>query len=749
MEDGAKKHVKSEVDESFDDTASGISIRHLHLDPIAIDQIATLGCITISDIAGALTNSNLSMRSRDKLTTSCFRLLECASGSDVDWLAYYEHPNFEPSCLYFNCMEFQNINSDNPVFLVNQSSFGDAGAMLEHAGYKTFGLLVDQLRKGIPEMPPGFDIKNLRTFWNELTGLAKATRADPKVLQVWAIQHPIARIARSESTDVTNRQISGYEKTESKLSPQICALDLGVLHLGKKTDTLREQELMTIGDVAEYPRWKLLSLPYMGKTTISRIAEGMEALALAQRPDGEVDWEIYCDLMQLALLPAQPLEGSLTEIIALLPHIIEEAILSGESEDNRIILKNRIMRLPSERLTLEAVGELMPIRITRERVRQKEGKILRRLADSLILEDYAKASYHFRPEFTAPWRKAAEHFASIETDISLNELISGLETAWRIPSKVFQEQLPLITAIITGELPTGEDFRKAMPIEANLLSQGTGAALAAPLKLLQTKKAAGALAEKGLFKVGDFLDAAASGEVDTEKGPASVARKHIGFLAQCVNVDGHIDWPNYARLAEVPIFPEYEILSPEDFLPQIIPTAIGVLETRALSVIAPRTFQLRTSLPLQDRPTTDALAMELSVHGPSVKMVETKLLKFLHEVFLEHHLSIARTHVRQDFLAYWSEVDQAFNEVDGDAELVKRVLTGRWGVSSEALEPYMPSIVAIMTGYPMGRLGRNTKMQNKIIPILTTNRKERIPEKNPKADTLPQRVVLRGFRRTH
>jgi len=487
----------------------------------------------------------------------------------------------------------------------------------------------------------------------------------------------------------------------------------------------------------------------MGKTTVSRITAGLEALTKAQRPDGEVDWETYCDLMQLRLLPSQPLTGTFAQTIALLPLVIEETVLAGETDDNRIILENRIMKPPSERLTLEAVGELMPTRITRERVRQKEAMILRRLAASLVHGNYAKAPYHFRPEFTAPWHKAAEQFSSIEGDISLSDLITGLELAWETPAEAFQDQLPLITAIITGELPTGGDFRKSMPVETNLLSQGAGEALSVPLKLLQLKKSADALAAEGIIDVGDFLGAAAAGNVDVEKGPAKIARQHIGFLAQSVDSGGNVDWLNYASQAEVPIFPEDETTSPQHFLQQIIPTAVAVLEARQLSVIAPPTFQLRTAQALQNRPTTEALALDFSVHGPSVKMVETKLLKFLHEVFIGQHLSISRAHVRHDFLDHWSEIDHAFDEVDGDAELVKRLLAGRWGLNIDELDPQMPAIISIMTGYPMGRLGRYTKIQSQTAPTPDTIRERRTLEKAQVEESLPQRVVLKGFRRTH
>lgn len=511
----------------------GLSVRHLHLNSTVTDQIETLGCKTLTDIVGVLTNPELSVESRQQLATHSFRLLGCISGHDVDWLFYYGRPEFEPKGLYFHCSEFRDIDVNNPVFAINRDSFGNAGAMLERAGYPTFGLLIDHLRTGLSELPLGFGDKKLREFWNVLIDLANATREKPEILKEWALRYPLGSTTINE-TGIREIKISTKGATAApELSPQIRALDLGVLHLGKKTDMIRNQGLVTIGDVAAYPPWKLLGLPSMGKRTVNRINEALRALGKAQLPNGDTDWETYCELMQLTLLPPQRLEGSFSETIALLSIVIGETILSGETEDNRIILENRIMKPPSERLTLEALGALMPTKITRERVRQKEAKILKRLADSLIYGDYAMAPYHFRPEFTAPWRRAAEHFSNSETDMSLSEMVSGLETAWGIPGEAFQDQLPLITAIITGELASGVEFRKAMPNETRLLSQGCGAALNVPLKHLQIKKAVSALAEEGIQNVGEFLDAAATGAVNIERnGPAYTTRQHVEFLAQ-------------------------------------------------------------------------------------------------------------------------------------------------------------------------------------------------------------------------
>lgn len=155
---------------------------------------------------------------------------------------------------------------------------------------------------------------------------------------------------------------------------------------------------------------------------------------------------------------------------------------------------------------------------------------------------------------------------------------------------------------------------------------------------------------------------------------------------------------------------------------------------------APRTAQV-----LQDRPTTEELADPFWIYDPSVKLVETELLKFLNEVFVGRHLSIAKAHFRHTFLNFWGEIDQAFDGVGGDADLVKPVLAGRWGLEIDELTPKLPAIVAIMTGYPVGRLSRYTKIPIQNVPKPDESYVGKSQGSTQVEESLPQRVVLKGF----
>ncbi|WP_133169788.1 hypothetical protein [Yoonia maritima] len=714
------------------------------------EQLEELGCVCLSDISGLLATYELDDEISEVLAETSAALMACISGATIDWLRFYERPEFECNGLFFQCVEFSSVGLDTPNFAVNRASLGNAGAMLERAGLDDFGVLVKELREGMRVPPPGMGgIKTLE-LWESLTRLGKGMRDDAPLLEEYAQRYPIYSSTSERGLRATSKQVSNEDICQNELSELALSLDIGVLHLGPKTEKLRSKGLSRVRELLGVPLPEILSWQGMGRSTTSRIQEGVEALKRAQVPEGDIDWEIYCDHMQLTLLPKQPLSQTMSETIVLLPSVIEETVLAGETEDNRLILEKRIMKPPDERMTLEAVSELMPVKITRERVRQKEAKILKRLASALIYNDYAQSPYHFRPEFTAPWSKAADQFASSEDEISLTSLVEGLEIAWGVSRDVFSEQLPLITAIITGDLASGDEFKRALPVEMPLLLQGSGLAMELPLKRLQIGKAANSFAEMGIDTISDFLNAITSGEVEIDENTASrTTYEQVNIFAQCVEENGEINWPQYAQDAGVPDLPAYQIETPQNFLEAIIPTAISVLQARQLSARAPDIFKLRTSVGLATRPTMDAMAAELGGFGPTIKLVETKLLRFLSEVFIEGNVALARSHVDEEFLSYWAILDDSFTKFDGDVEHLVRDLCEKWGISEEELNKYLPAIVAILTGYPMGRLTRHNTVDRKKPTSSRTRHVQKVLNVREEHDFVPRMVSLRGFRRTH
>lgn len=223
------------------------------------------------------------------------------------------------------------------------------------------------------------------------------------------------------------------------------------------------------------------------------------------------------------------------------------------------------------------------------------------------------------------------------------------------------------------------------------------------------------------------------------------------MLAKCIYPDGLVDWWKYTDLREVAFLPIYDDNDPLCFLKSILPTSVFALNSRKISAHAADVFTRRSSVALLDRPTTEALASTLGGHVSTIKRVETDLLSFLGDVYIGKNLTISTVHLSAAFLEHWALVAECFEDADGDTNLALEMPAKGWAIDKEKVSPYLPAIVAIVTGYPMDRLHRYTKFQSAedstVDSSLHDGASEQVDEEAE--DFAPQRIVLRGFRRSH
>lgn len=724
---------------------SRTSHRHLHLNPGTSSYLESRGCQHFEELKEALSAQDFEPEIREEIVSSLRKLVGSAKGNHVDWLEYYSQISGRLRELYFLCPELDELSEDNPGFAVNRRSFGNAGAMFERAGLSTFGALLSALRTGIDQPPAGLGQVKQQEFFHELLAKANALREGQLSLDALARQYPI------DTTNPDNTESDGANRFDA-LSFEVRNLTITSLHLGAKSKKLTEAGYDTVGKLASASNATLLNIPGMGRRSVDRIDDALSAILAAQDEDGKINWDVFCSVVGVRLFPENERSFDFANALASLPQVLSEAFEACESVEDHLILTKRIMAAPKERLTLEAVSELFETKVTRERVRQKEAKLLSRLARALVNDDYAKAPYRFRNEFTKPWKVAAAFFSEHADDISFNDFVHGLEKAWSIPRRNFAAVLPLITAIISGELPSGEDFRSAILFDTSHFRKGEFPVARLQLRMLQLNKSAEAMRKKEIGTVGKFIRGVTTGRIAvSDSSHTRKVYENIHLLAKCTDRDGLVDWWRYAKLSNVPFLPIEDVNDPRKFLDCIIPTSVGVLNSRQLSSRAAAIFSERTAVRLSDRPTTEALATRLGGLGVTIKMTETKLLKFLREVFVEKNLAIATVHLSAAFLEQWSFVEDCFPVWEQDTDRVLTRLAEGWGLDQSVVAPFMPAIVAIITGYPLGRLARHHRLQkaeeHESVSIDTTSDFEALDALDD--EPVPQRIVLRGFRRQH
>jgi hypothetical protein len=198
----------------------------------------------------------------------------------------------------------------------------------------------------------------------------------------------------------------------------------------------------------------------------------------------------------------------------------------------------------------------------------------------------------------------------------------------------------------------------------------------------------------------------------------------------------------------VPFLPDHPSDDPATFLELIVPVSAKTLENRKLSAIANSVFTKRTSVTSHNRPTMEALALELGKHAPTVKRVETEVLAFLNNVFIDQDLAAARLQVCPMFLQKWGELNQWFQDVDGDPQALGKRVSAEWTLSIDFVSPFIPVIFAILTGYPLGRPGKGSGLVKRTRPTVLYDTSAEDFTGLSDMD-LPERVVLKGFRRVH
>src|SRR5262249_49725728 len=155
----------------------------------------------------------------------------------------------------------------------------------------------------------------------------------------------------------------------------------------------------------------------------------LQELTLAS-VSGTIDWQKFSETSGLQLLPATPvLSGK--EFLDVLPNVLEALRHYLPDDGYRDILTNRLMLGPQDQMTLTEIGLRSDPVVTRERVRQKEKKLLSQLSGALIWDRDGPLGIQFHPTFTAWWRMAAVEFEGV-IEIDFSEFVGRLASTWNV-----------------------------------------------------------------------------------------------------------------------------------------------------------------------------------------------------------------------------------------------------------------------------------------------------------------------------
>ena len=514
------------------------------------------------------------------------------------------------------------------------------------------------------------------------------------------------------------------------MSGKIDELPIGILHLGAKTAALRQAGFRTVGDFRDERSGRIHRLPAVGKRTIDLLHQRLQALFECWDEKAGIDFEVYCSEIQVPLVPSglKPKTGE--EFLDSLPLAFAEIAEHIGDEATALILHERLCKAPGDQETLGQIARNVRPPVTRERIRQKERKILRQLVDGLLNDNYSNVVVHFRPEFSCWWRAASEALQT-EEEISARDFIKSVSAVWQVSPVALVEQLPIVLAVVTGQPTMPKEFRSLEWIDTEKLETLVSSELTLPVRRLRIGRYADRLIAAGYSSIGDLVRGLQSGEICVGvSGEMDRLVSHLEMMASCIGEEGALD--GYQQSLGLELLPSATPGTSLQFVQELPKNVRRLLERCSVTKRSAMIYDLRTCRGAQKRRTLHQVADELKTHPPTIKREETVFLKFLNDVLIFGDFSKLPVWLDAGWLGYWAEAASVFETSNGEYRVFSENLAWRWRLSGRDMKNAAPSIWAVLNGYPQGRPRTRAGVQE-------------LEERGGSTG----RIKLKGFRRLH
>lgn len=525
-----------------------------------------------------------------------------------------------------------------------------------------------------------------------------------------------------------------------KLSQESLKTPVESLHIGDLASQLSSGGIETVGTLAYFfltKRKKTLESIGISKRNIIFLEGHISSIEKLLDEKGHINWDEYNKYFSRPTQTEPLLLNEVSngdEFIDSFPIAIDAIIKSRETLVDRLILGERLTKLPHERKTLEQISALIPEKLTRERVRQREAKILSLIANAFLYGRQRWLGIKFSENFLSYWRLAAEHFGS-KSQISFNDFISELEDAWKVsPDKIFSH-LPFILAVLTSKAKIPAPLKHQLKYETNIYKNLDAREKEIPISKLALGKAAEEIISSDIQNLGALFEAVRNSSKITTNGQVGRSiQKVIYAISKGVQDDGTINWNTYERILGLTRIPKHEPQTIVNFLENISNDIESIIEINKYSKNAVGIFKLRISASPQDRLTLASTASALNTHGPSIKREETILLSNLNNLLIRQDLTCSDVVFSNNYLNFWEEANQIYKKSEGKYDDFCSLAFEQWQISKYDYASQFHIIYSILNQYPSSHI---IKRKSKALT---------------KKDTEQENsgiIILRGFRYIH
>ena len=691
----------------------GLPVECLLLDEQRALALRESGVSTIGEFIELFETGNINTVSIGGELIEILHLLQsCSSNAEIDWRLYWQGHSLDFDLLCLSLPELERLDEISRTLAVNRNSLGLTGRALANLGYFQIGQLVDAMKCGI-KVPAGVGKGKLREFFKMLSRLADLVDEQGQISGF-----------ESEFRTVNPTGGSAFANMSDTVSEHISQLSIDVLHVGIKSRLFGKAGIATVGDLIQADRRSLEMIPGLGRKSVDAAYMALGHIVTASGSAG-VDWQTYCTVMGLPLLPTQKFATGAAFVSGLHETLLE---FSSQLDDPmlRDLVVSRLTVRPQEQSTLEEIAARHTPRVSRERVRQKEKKLLWQLAGALVWGEDHGLPVHFHPEFRDWWRRAADEFLGSD-DIDLYQFVDRLAGTWDVDPETLISELPIILAVVTREPQLPSVYRTTLRVRPQLRSL-TSESRAVSILHLRLGKRGNQLEEQGISTLGELVEWAKNGSATRD------VMEHLDTLADCLD-KGDLSWQFYRERFALTTVPHDYHDDPVNFVLSFCDVIVTILDQIKPTMRASRIFRERTCLGESERPTLDQLGRKLGTFGPSVKREETILLEELNRVLVVGDYATVPFWIDGIWLSRFREAASIYVSSQHSYPEFVAQLANQWKVPSNLLQKAAPSLWAVFNGYPAGANRGNRKPRE----ILSEHVEP----------LMPMRITLRGFRRVH
>lgn len=684
---------------------AGLSIEHLQLDPKINALAKKSGAVTIeqacelSDLADDVQKA----RFASKLTQALDQLAAASDGVNVDWQAYWISRGSKFYHPYMTCQEFSQFSAATPLFAVNRDGFGNAGRIYAKNGFHSFGALVDGLRKGITGIP-GIGVKKYEELFDVLQSIALRLRNGEDVIAEYSALYPLDRVSAHDVANI-EKNWKPYD-----LPQQVLNLPIGGIHLGNRGRALTSAGLKTVGDVVAKMPVGVSLIRNVGQEFLVKIDARLRNLEIASDAAGEVDWKAFCALCEIPYVGGQAYATG-EEFLRSMNEIVHEIASNLSDPVAANLLTMRLNKAPQERHRLDQIGNSVSPSITRERVRQKETRLLTALRDAFTKGDFSDLEVHIAPEITEWW--SLGYSAARQKAMDPGNLSEQLCRSWKVSPGLLALNYPFISTVMTGEIMTRIKLKETIAVDLCPLQSNPRTA-SVQLSKLMFPTSTRFLSSLAIETIGQLVEAIRDRRISRAiSAKHGIVIDHLALLTTCLTGQGEIDWNAYIAASNCDVLPLRMPNTTAEFFLNIDDLVQEVLDAAPPTMRASLIFKKRTSRPMFTRMTMEQLAADLKSYAPGIKKEETELLAHLKAVILNDEWGRGKFGLDQRFVSAWRILAQQYEDSEGDIEEFIDQVAARWKVTSSHVEAALPTVIAVITGYPYGRLVRHSRTSAK------------------------------------